>query len=139
MQASVERFQAHTGHYPARILADKIFRTRDNLDYCKEHGIHLNGPKLGRPPKDRALYREQCRLVKAESGERNAIECAFGVGKRRYSLGHISMKLQHTSEVAIHLVFLSMNLQKRLRSLLRALFTCPWRTPYRCFLSSFSY
>jgi len=58
-------------------LADKIFRTQANLNFCKKHGIHLDGPRLG---------------------------------KRRYSLGHIITRLQHTSEVAIHLVFLSMNL-----------------------------
>jgi hypothetical protein len=122
LQASLERYKEATGHYPDRILADKQFRTRDNLQFCKERGIHLNGPKLGRPPKDLALYRSQCRQERAESSERNAIECAFGVAKRRYALGHISMKLQHTSEVAIHLVFLSMNLQKRLRSFLRSFF-----------------
>jgi len=120
LQASVERYKDATGHYPSRILADRIFRTRDNLNFCKKHGIHLNGPRLGRPPKDLVLYRAQCRQEKAEAGERNAIECTFGVGKRRYSLGCITTKLQHTSEVAIHLVFLSMNLQKRLRSLLYA-------------------
>jgi hypothetical protein len=122
LQASAERYKDAIGHYPKRILADRIFRTRDNLNFCKKHGIHLNGPRLGRPPKDLNLYRTQCRQEKAEAGERNAIECTFGVGKRRYSLGHITTKLQHTSEVAIHLVFLSMNLQKRLRSLLRAFF-----------------
>jgi hypothetical protein len=123
LQASAERYKDATGHYPARILADRIFRTRDNLNFCKKHGIHLNGPRLGRPPKDLALYRAQCRQEKAQAGERNAIECTFGVGKRRYSLGRITTKLQHTSEVAIHLVFLSMNLQKRLRSLLRSFFS----------------
>jgi hypothetical protein len=122
LQASVERFKEATGHYPARILADKLFRTRDNLQFCKERGIHLNGPKLGRPPKDLSLYRYQCQQERLEAAERNAIECTFGVGKRRYSLGYITMKLQHTSEVAIHLVFLSMNLQKRLRSLFAAFF-----------------
>jgi hypothetical protein len=120
LQASVKRYKEITGYYPARILADKLFRTRNNLQFCKDLGIHLNGPKLGRPPKDLELYRTQCRQEREESAERNAIECTFGVGKRRYSLGYITMKLQHTSEVAIHLVFLSMNLQKRLRSLLRS-------------------
>jgi len=122
LQASAERFKEASGHYPERILADKLFRTRDNLWFCKKHGILLNGPKLGRPPKDLALYRAQCRQERTESSERNAIECTFGVAKRRYALGYITMKLQHTSEVAIHLVFLSLNLQKRLRSLLRSFF-----------------
>ena len=118
LQDSVERFKVDTGHYPARILADKIFRTRDNLAYCKKHGIRLSGPKLGRPPKDKALYQEQCRMERKESGERSAIECFFGVGKRRYTLGCIVTRLEHTSEVEIHVAFLTMNLFRRLRLLL---------------------
>ena len=64
----IERFKADTGHYPARILADKLFRTRDNLDYCKKRGIRMSGPKLGRPPKDPKLYQEQLRVEREESG-----------------------------------------------------------------------
>ena len=137
LQASVERYKDATGFYPVRILTDKLFRTRDNLQYCKDRGIHLNGPKLGRPPKDLTLYREQRRQEREESSERNAIESTFGVGKRRYALGHITMKLQHTSEVAILLVFLSMNLQKRLRSLLCA-FCLHWFSmpPFSIFLEA---
>ena len=52
LQASTESYRAAYGHYPKRILADTIFRTRENLQYCKTHGIHLNGPKLGKPPAD---------------------------------------------------------------------------------------
>jgi len=115
LQDSVERFKADTGHYPARILADKLFRTRDNLAYCKKHGIRMSGPKLGRPPKDKALYREQLRLEREESGERSEIECLFGVGKRRYTLGCIMTRLKHTSEVSIHVSFLTMNLFRKLR------------------------
>ena len=118
LQESVERFRADTGHYPARILADKLYRTRENLAYCKRHGIRMSGPKLGRPPKDKALYREQCRMEREESGERSAIECTFGVGKRRYTLGCIMTRLRHTSEVSIHVSFLTMNLFRRLRLLL---------------------
>jgi hypothetical protein len=126
LQDSVERYKAQTGHYPKRILADKIYRTRENRAYCAEHGIRMNGPKLGRPPQDRELYREQCRQERLESGERNAVEGAFGTGKRRYSLGKIMTRLKDTSETAIYLVFLVMNLQKRLRSLLCRIFEMLW-------------
>ena len=127
LQESVERFKADTGRYPARILADKLFRTRDNLNYCKKRGIRMSGPKLGRPPKDPALYREQRRVERAESGERSEIECAFGVGKRRYTLGCIMTRLQHTSEVSVHVSFLTMNLFRRLRLLLVRFFTRGFR------------
>ena len=34
--AAVERYFERTGHYPERILADKIYRNRNNLAYCRE-------------------------------------------------------------------------------------------------------
>jgi len=129
--ASAEAYRRDYGHYPARILADKSYRTRENLQYCKEHGIRMSGPKLGRPPKDKAIYRQQLREEWLESGERAAIECEFGVGKRRYTLDLITTRLQHTSEVAIHVVFLTMNLWKRVRRFLCAFFTCHFLTAFR--------
>ena len=38
----VERYKQRTGHYPKRILADKIYRNRNNLAYCKERNIRLS-------------------------------------------------------------------------------------------------
>ena len=46
---AVERYRSRTGNYPERVLADQIYRTRDNRAYCKKYGIRLSGPKLGRP------------------------------------------------------------------------------------------
>ena len=46
---AVERFRERTGHYPERLLADQIYRTRDNRNFCKTHGIRLSDSKLGRP------------------------------------------------------------------------------------------
>ena len=117
-----EQYKARHGHFPKRILADKIFRTRKNLQYCKDRDIHLNGPPLGRPPKDPQVLNEQLRLEREESGERNAIEGKFGEGKRRFSLGLVMTKLKATSETQIHLSFLVMNLQKILRDLFVSLF-----------------
>ena len=48
----VEKYIKRFGHYPERILADKIYRSKSNRAFCKEHGIHLSGPRLGRPGKD---------------------------------------------------------------------------------------
>jgi len=129
LQESVERFKADVGHYPTRILADKLYRTRENLAYCKRHGIRMSGPKLGRPPKDKALYLEQCRIEREESGERSAIEGTFGVGKRRYTLGCVMTRLQHTSEVSIHVSLLTMNLFRRLRLLLVRFLTSAFLRP----------
>ncbi|PTQ57778.1 MAG: putative transposase, IS5 family [Candidatus Carbobacillus altaicus] len=49
MQEVAEAYRKRYGYNPEAILADKIFRTRANLKYCKERGIRLSGPPLGRP------------------------------------------------------------------------------------------
>ncbi len=112
---SVERFKERFGYYPKVVLADKIYRNRDNLKYCKKHGIRLSGPRLGRPSKvqDPQIRRQEYEDAKA----RNAVEGEIGVGKRRYGLGLIMACLQKTSETVIALQFMVMNLECKVRSL----------------------
>lgn len=114
---SCERYRERNGFYPERLLTDKIYRTRKNLNFCAEHGIKMNGPKLGRPPKDRKLYERQKYLERSEAGERNAIEGKFGEAKNRYGLGRVMARLSDTSDTVIHMTILVMNLKKRLRNL----------------------
>ena len=114
---SCERYKERNGVYPDRILADKIYRNRDNLRFCTKYGIKMNGPKLGRPPKDRKLYEQQKYLERNEAGERNAIEGKFGEAKRRYGLDRVMAHLSDTSDTVIHMTILVMNLKKRLRDL----------------------
>ena len=52
LREMIENFYRREGHYPSRVLADKIYRNRENLSYCNERGIRLSGPALGRPKKD---------------------------------------------------------------------------------------
>jgi len=59
LTAAVERYKSRTGHYPERVLADQIYRTRDNHAYCKKYGIRLSGPKPGRPSPDARADRKQ--------------------------------------------------------------------------------
>ena len=116
LQDTVEGYKEQTGFYPQRILADKIYRTRDNLKYCAKHGIRMSGPKLGRPPKDKALYAQQCRDERKEAGERNEVEGKFGTGKRCYGLDRLTARLKDTSETQIHMIVLTMNLWKKMKS-----------------------
>lgn len=97
---AVEEYFKRTGHYPERILADQIYRTRANRAYCKEHGIRLSGPRLGRPAKD-------CRLTKQESKDntdRIEVERFFSLAKSSYGAGLIMTKLQETT---LHSIALS--------------------------------
>ncbi|WP_235911121.1 IS5 family transposase [Heliobacterium mobile] len=114
---SVEAYLRRHGHYPEVIQADKIYQSRENLQYCKRHGIRLSGPKLGRPSTSEKMTKEQIRLEKLDSRERNAVEGKFGEGKRRYGLGRIMARLGETAATVIGLQVLVMNLEHKLRLL----------------------
>lgn len=113
---AIENYRLRLGYYPAVVQADQIYRTRENRNFCKQHGIRLSGPALGRPSKD-SQPNEQQRLARQDAGERNAIEGKFGEGKRKYGLGCIRARLAQTSESVITLQLLVMNLERRLRVL----------------------
>lgn len=121
LQDSVESYKQRHGVYPEAILADKLYRNRENLRYCKELGIRLSGPRLGRPPKDgpnKAVLQQE----RDDASERNQIEGKFGEGKRRFGLGRIRARLANTSQTVIALQFLVMNLERSLRVLFFLIF-----------------
>ena len=104
-----ERFREREGHYPSRILADKIYRNRENLNYCKAHGIRLSGPPLGRPRKGETRdkvqdYRDEC--------ERVEVERRFSLAKRICGMGLVSAKLRETAAHVIAMSVLVLNLRK---------------------------
>lgn len=87
---AVEEYRARYGRYPARILADKLYRNHRTLAYCKERGIWLTGPTLGKPPKDLTLTK-QARAQECQNiCDRNEVEGIFGTGKTAYGLGRIA-------------------------------------------------
>ncbi|CDN16321.1 hypothetical protein RintRC_6124 [Richelia intracellularis] len=68
----------------------------------------MSGPPLGRPPAN--LSKEQKRQANESERIRNSIEGKFGQGERRFRLNRIMAKIYHTSETAIAITFLGMNL-----------------------------
>ena len=120
LQEMVERFREREGHYPSRILADKIYRNRENLSYCKEHGIRLSGPALGRPRKGETRdksqdYQDEC--------ERVEVERRFSLAKRKCGMGLVTAKLRETAAHVIAMSILVLNLRRIQCALLRLL-TC---------------
>ena len=117
--ASAERYRERHGFYPEAILADKTYRNRGNIDFCKKHGIRLSGPRLGRPKRSEIeadrdqAYRDSC--------ERNMVEGRIGVDKRRYGLDLIYSRLTNTGELEAAMNVLCMNVAHVLRVLLRLL------------------
>lgn len=115
LQEIIEKYRQRYGFYPERVLVDKLYRNRGNLNFCKEKGIKITGPALGRPKKDavvdkKAQYQDIC--------DRNCVEGKFGEGKTAYGLGRIAARLENTSVCVIKLCFLVMNINKRMRILL---------------------
>ena len=108
-----ERYKTRYGYYPEAVLADKIYRNRTNLSYCKEHGIRLSGPKLGRPKKnpDKAEKRYMAR----DNAERNIIEGRFGVVKRRFGFGLIMAYLPETGLTEAAMKVLCMNVMIKIK------------------------
>ena len=108
-----------TGSYPERILVDQIYRTRANRNFCKDHGIRISGPKLGRPSKT-----EQAKADKKQEYQDNTdrieIEREFSVEKRNYGLGLIVTRLETTQLTSIALSVLTANLFKMQRRILCA-------------------
>ena len=116
----IETYKNETGFYPQSVHVDKIYRTRDNRAYCRDRGITISGPALGRPPKNVSL--EQKKQTLESERIRNMIEGKFGQAKRKYSLNRVMAKLTHTSGTTIAITFLVINLSALLRQVLPLFF-----------------
>lgn len=115
---TIERYRTREGHYPERILADKIYRNRENLNYCKLHRIRLSGPALGRPKKDKQRDRRQTYL---DQNERIEVERQFSLAKRKCNLGKVKTKLEGTVGFTLAMSIVVLNLRKIQRTLSRLL------------------
>ena len=129
---TVENFFRRNGCYPTAVLADKLYQTRENRNYCKARGIRLSGPALGR--KGKAAKEENETQMYQDACERNVVEGKNGTAKRRYGLDRIMSKLDETSKTEAGFAILMMNAWKRvyrelLRSFLRFLFSGEDVTP----------
>lgn len=109
LEDAVERYHQRTGFYPARVLVDKIYRNRKNLRFCKERGIQISGPALGRPKKNSAIDKKQEYI---DAVDRIEVERRFSLAKRCYGLGLIKTKLDTTTKSSIVLSIIAMNVGK---------------------------
>lgn len=108
LKVVAEDYRRKFGVYPEAILADKIYQTRANRSYCKERGIRLSGPALGRP-KGGETGAKEARQVYKDGCERNAVEGKNGILKRRFGLNLIMSKLDETAKTEAALNILAMN------------------------------
>ena len=109
LQDIIERYHDRTGHYPELVLADQIYRNRDNLQYCKQNGIRISGKPLGRPKREPDIDKRQERR---EQIDRIEVERKIGLAKGSYGLNLIRTRLKGTSLTAISLSILVMNIAR---------------------------
>jgi IS5 family transposase len=115
-----EKFRQRTGHYPERLLMDTIYRNRENRRYCREHGIRISGPKLGRYDTTDRL--QERKIEYQDNIDRIEVERAFSLAKRCYGLGLIRCKMPETMMTTIALSVFAMSLFRIHRRILFLLF-----------------
>ena len=105
---ALERYKKRKGCYPKRVLVDQIYRTRKNRTYCKEHGIEMSGPKLGRPSEK--TKKEDAKNEYQDNTDRIEVERFFSRDKHSFGAGLIMTKLEETSLSSIALSVLAANI-----------------------------
>lgn len=117
---AVRRFYDRNGCYPERILADKIYRNRENRSYCKARDIRLAGPSLGRPKKDQTRDKK---IEYRDNADRVAVERSFSLLKRCFGMENIRTKLRETTLTTIALSVIAMNVANIHRNHLYSFFS----------------
>jgi hypothetical protein len=110
LQNALEAYKYRNHCYPKRVLVDQIYRTQDNIGFCKKNEIRISGPKLGRPSSNEETNRQIAREMAKDKSDRIEIERYFSVAKRRNGMGLISRKRKDTSLTTIALSVLVTNI-----------------------------
>lgn len=115
---TIEKYHDRTGHYPERVLVDQIYRNRKNRSFCKEHGIRISGPALGRPRQESYEERKRAYL---DNTDRIEVERGFSLAKRCYGMGLIRTELDTTTRASIALSVIAMNINHLAECFLRCI------------------
>ena len=125
----MERYRERFGFYPAKVLADKLYCSRENRKWLKEKGIKLAAKPLGRPSA-KAVENH------VRPGERNPIEGKFGQAKNGYGMNRIRARLKYTSQSWIASIILVLNLVKLAGEALLCLGFSAWEVLKRLLYST---
>lgn len=110
LQGAVGRYRERTGHYPERVLVDRIYRTKENRKWCEARGVRMSGRRGGRPPADAALRRAATRQERSDDADRIEVERHFSLSKRKCGAALVVTRLSETSLASIALSVLVANL-----------------------------
>lgn len=109
LKMQVEAYKSIHGVYPELVQVDKIYATKENREWLKEHNIRLTAKPLGRPAKQTRYEKQKS---KEEFNDRNQIEGKFGQGKNGNSLNMVRARLRETSESWIAGIIFVLNLKR---------------------------
>ena len=127
LKTALENYRNRTGHYPERMLADQIYRNRDNINFCKKWHIRLSGKALGRPKKTLAVDKK---TEYQDNVDRIEVERKFSLAKRKFGLGLIRTKLEDTTKSSILLAIIAMNVDRLSSLFIRWIFWVLLRKPF---------
>lgn len=113
--ATVDHYYDVHGHYPDEVLADTLYRNRANLKLCKDLGIKICGPRLGRHPKH--VDAEQRRQDTDAENRRGAIERRFAFMKGTLGLDLVNTRTAESLAVKIDQAIVLSNVLTLLRVL----------------------
>lgn len=105
LEEYVENYKQRFGYYPQKVIADKLYWTRNNRKWLKVRNIKLAAKPLGRPSASAVANH-------LSPGERNPIEGKFGQAKNGYGMNRIRARLKQTSESWVASIILVLNLVK---------------------------
>ncbi len=118
LEDQIEAFRSLYGHYPAAVLADKIYLTRSNRKFMKANEITHYGAPLGRPSK---MSKEEKKMRAKKQNKRSIIEGKIGQAKNKFGLDKIKTRRYVTNMAKIQLIALGLNVWKYLQHLNKTL------------------
>jgi hypothetical protein len=109
VQSAAENYKKRYGYYPANIIADAIYHTRENKKWCTDNQIKLIGKALTKTVLSKMTAKER-KAHKQKHNSRNHVEGKFGQGKNGYALNEIKAKYSNTSKSWIASIIFVMNI-----------------------------
>ena len=109
LQAAANNYKRRHDYYPQWIIADSIYHTKGNKEFCENNHIKLIGKKLSKRALSKMSYKERKEHQKLHNS-RNHVEGKFGQGKNGYGLNEIKAKYANTSASWIAAVYFVMNI-----------------------------
>ncbi|MEL5941227.1 transposase, partial [Tetragenococcus halophilus] len=123
--STIRRYYDRHGNYPERVLADKIYRKRKNLNYRKQRGIRLSGTALGRSKKNEVRDKT---IDEQDNADRIAVERGFSQLKECFGANLITTKRKDTTLASIALSVLALNLSQLTEDALRQILSIVFKS-----------